>query len=110
MNPLEEALVDIEELTDQEDSDLVNKIRRVAAHALELNKTRVISDMTRRGRTGTQIERERYYYVPLPTGGVYREQAVIACTIRGAVGPFTMKRTITYGAWELDPEDNRRDQ
>lgn len=61
------------------------------------------------GRRGETTEHLRYYYVP-NGDGVTRERAVIACTVHGAVGPFTMTRTVTYGEWTLDPDDARRDE
>ncbi|HSU37136.1 MAG TPA: hypothetical protein VLJ88_15880 [Propionibacteriaceae bacterium] len=60
------------------------------------------------GRKGEKTEHQRYYYVPNGEG-VKRERAVIACTVHGAVGPFTMTRTVSYGEWELDPTDDRRE-
>lgn len=71
-----------------------------------------MKDMTPRffGRqAGTRTESSRYYYVPDGQGGYYRETAVIACTISGSIGPFTMRRLVTYSAWEGDEADERWD-
>ena len=67
-------------------------------------------DLASRGPYGRKTETIRYYYVPDGHGGIYRETGVIACTVRGAIGPFTMTREVVYGEWELDAADERANQ
>jgi len=68
-------------------------------------------DLTLRGpAAGTTTKRARYYYVPDGKGGYEREQAVIGFDKPGAIGPFEMSRQVTYGPWQLDTSDERRDQ
>lgn len=86
-------------------------IPKIAPLPINLTGKPLNSDMTAVffDRQGDRTEHQRYYYIP-NGDGVRRERAVIACTESSKVGPFTMTRTVTYGAWELDPSDNRRDE
>jgi hypothetical protein len=64
-----------------------------------------IRDMVTYAPEGERVERQPYYYVPDGNGSYYREDAVIGCTVAGRIGPFEATRTVTYGAWSLDPGD-----
>lgn len=59
-------------------------------------------DLTIDNWHGTRTDTNRYGYAP--NGN--RESWVILCTVPGARGPFTRRRTVTVGPWELDPTDN----
>ena len=58
---------------------------------------------------GEAVEAKRYGYYRRD-GKLVRDDWVIAFDKPGAVGPFTMTRTVTYGPWSYPEHDSRRDQ
>jgi len=67
--------------------------------------TALRQDRTLDHRVGPHVEERRYGYHPDGT----KDSWVILCSVKGAVGPFTERRTVTYTAWEQDPRDPVRD-